>query len=123
TWHYAFYGSPGDSTLLNLLLVAGMGWLYWLIVAGPWEVYRTAEVRPDGLILDNDHVFWRSYFNVGFPAFPPDADGNLLVSGTYGTRYVEVLTLRRLDENDRTPEVVSTHLAAAIQQLWSRPAR
>jgi uncharacterized protein YcgL (UPF0745 family) len=57
----------------------------------------------------------------GFPAFRPDDEGNQVLCGIYGTRFVEYLTVRRFDELDRMPEVFAQHLQDAMRQLWSWP--
>ena len=54
----------------------------------------------------------------GWPAFQPDAEGNLLCCGIYGNRFVEYFTVRRFDELDRTPEVFAVHWQEAARQLW-----
>ncbi len=55
----------------------------------------------------------------GWPAFQPDKEGNQILCGIYGTRFVEYLTVRRFDELDRTPEVFAAHVQDAMRQLWS----
>jgi hypothetical protein len=55
------------------------------------------------------------------PAFDPDENDNLILSGSYGTRHVEYLTARRFDKHDRMPEVFAAHLKEAMQQLWELP--
>jgi uncharacterized protein YcgL (UPF0745 family) len=57
-----------------------------------------------------------------WPTFAKDAEGNQLLCGIYGTRFVEYLTVRRFDELDRTPEVLASHLQDAIRQLWTTPS-
>jgi hypothetical protein len=54
----------------------------------------------------------------GLPAFQQDEKGNQVLSGIYGTRFVEYLTVRRFDDYDRMPEVFAAHLNEAMQQLW-----
>lgn len=54
----------------------------------------------------------------GWPAFRPDEEGNQILCGVYGTRFVEYLTLRRFDDLDHTPEVYVSHLQDAMRQMW-----
>jgi hypothetical protein len=56
----------------------------------------------------------------GYPAFQPDKKENKILCGIYGTRFVEYLTVRRFDEQDRMMEVFAAHLQDAMQQQWSR---
>jgi hypothetical protein len=58
-----------------------------------------------------------------WPAFNADAEGNFVLSGILGTRWVEYFTVRRFDEFDRAPEVFANHLRAAMRQMWSYPSR
>ena len=51
----------------------------------------------------------------------PDKDGNQVLCGVYGTRFVEYLTVHRFDDEDRTPEIIATHLQTAMRQLWGPP--
>ena len=44
-----------------------------------------------------------------------------MLSGIYGTRRVEYLTVRPFDEFDCTPTVLAAHLHEAMPQLWSWP--
>jgi hypothetical protein len=118
---YAFAGSPLPVPA-NLAGFFGMGVVYWLIVRHPIEVYRRVEVRPDRFVIDDTDVFYRSDME-SWPAFQPDAEGNFVLAGILGTRWVEYIKVRRFDEFDRAPEVFANHLSAAMQQLWSYPSR
>lgn len=40
----------------------------------------------------------------------------------YGTRFVEYLTVRRVDELDRMAEVIATDMQDAMRQLWTARA-
>jgi hypothetical protein len=91
------------------------------IVAKPIEIYRAIEIRPDCMILEGSEIFWAHKMEAGWPAFRAGGDGSLLLSGVYGTRFVDYLTVRKFDELDRTPEVLASHLQDAMQQLWSWP--
>jgi hypothetical protein len=89
----------------------------WLIVAKPVELYRRIEIRPDCMIIEEADLFWRRYMEGGWPSFQPDKEGNQVLCGIYGTRFVEYLTVRRFDELDRMPEVIAAHLQDAMRQL------
>lgn len=111
--------TPLHSDWINfgcLLLVAVIN---WLIVRKPVEVHRQVEIRPDSMVLEGKDVFWLQYMENGLPEFRPDEDGNLVLSGPYGTRFVEYLTARKFDEYDRMPEVMAAHVQEAMQQLWA----
>lgn len=104
---------------IGFLLAAAI--VNWFIVAKPVELYRRVEIRSDCIIIDGTDVFWARFIEGGFPSCRRDAEGNLVLSGTYGTRFVEYLTIRRFDEYDRMPEVMSAHLQEAMRQLWMMP--
>jgi hypothetical protein len=87
------------------------------------EIARTIEIRADCMILDGADVFWLDRMELGWPDFEPDAEGNLVLQGVYGTRFVEYFTVRRFDEFDRSPEVLEARVLGAMQQLWSAPGR
>ena len=93
----------------------------FFIVRKPVELYRRIEIRSDCMIIEGRDVFWRRYIEGGVPSFQSDKDGNQVLSGIYGTRFVEYLTVRRFDENDRMMEVFAAHLQDAMRQQWSRP--
>ncbi len=102
--------------------LAAVALLNWLIVKRPVEIYSRIEIRPDGMILDGRDIFWTRYMEKGWPSFRPDSEGNLLLSGIYGTRHVDYLTVRRVDPNDlfdRRPDVLAAHLQDAMRQLWT----
>lgn len=79
------------------------------------------EIRPDCMILDSRDVFWVQRMELGWPTLRPEANGEWTLVGTYGTRNIEFLKLRKTDESDRTPEVFASHLQRAMQQLWGQP--
>ena len=110
-------GGPGWLAYLALLAAAVLN---WLILRKPAEVLRQIEIRPDCLIFEGAEVFWRRFMEGELPSLKPDAEGNLILSGIYGTRHVEFATLRRFDEHDRSPEVFAAHIEEAFAQLWSR---
>lgn len=118
---YLFNDSPVHAEWINLVCLAVTAVVNGLIVAKPVELYRSVEIRPDCLILEGSDVFWARNMEGGFPSFRPDEEGNQILCGIYGTRFVEYLTLRRFDEYDRQPEVFASHLRQAMQQLWTWP--
>ena len=113
-----FDRSPSYSLWLTIPCLLVMAVLNWLIVAKPVEVYRRIEIRPDGLLLEGAEMFWLRLMEAGRPEFQPDEDGNQVLCGIYGTRFIEYLTARRFDEFDRMPEVLAAHLQQAMTQLW-----
>lgn len=92
----------------------------WLIVSKPVELYRKIEIRPDCMIIDDSDIFW-VWLCENLPSCQPNSKGHMVFSGVYGTRFVEFLTIRRFDTNDRMPEVMAAHLQDAVRQLWSVP--
>jgi hypothetical protein len=107
------------SMWMNLAALIVVALVNWLVVRKPVELYRRIEIRPDCLIMEGGDVFWRRFMESGWPAFRPDNAGNQVLSGIYGTRFVEYLTVRRFDEYDRMQEVLAAHLHDAMRQLWS----
>jgi hypothetical protein len=120
---FLLYRSPVESTWINLLCLAVVAGLNFLIVWKPPELYRSIEIRPDCMIVEGKDVFWLSRMENGWPAFHPDEEGNQVLSGIYGTRFVEYATVRRFDDQDRAPDVFAAHLQDAMQQLWAPPER
>jgi hypothetical protein len=119
---YLYHYSPLQSVWVNLGCLLAIGVLNWLIVAKPVELYRRVEIRPDCMILEGGEIFWLKFMENGLPEFRKDEEGNQVLSGIYGTRFVEYVTLRQFDEEDRMPEVFAAHLQEAMRQLWaSRP--
>ena len=115
--------SPVQSEWINVIFLLGIAVLNWLIVAKPVEIYRRVEIRPDCLILEGAEVFWLALMENGLPSFQADEEDNQVLSGIYGSRFVEYLTVRRFDEYDRMPEVFAAHLQEAMQQLWNENVR
>ncbi len=64
-------------------------------------------------------MFWLARMEAGLPEFKPDEEGNRVLGGAYGTRFVEYLTARRFEEEDRMPEVMSAHINQVMQQMWA----
>jgi hypothetical protein len=106
---------------INTVALLACAALNYFIVNKPVEIYCRIEIRPDCMIIEGSDVFWSRYMEGGVPTFRPDAEGNQMLCGIYGTRFVEFLTVRRFGENDRMMEVFAAHLADAMQQQWSRP--
>ena len=118
---FLLYHSPLHRAWVNLVCLAAIAIINWLIVAKPVELYRKIEIRPDCLIVEGTDIFWRRYMEGGAPSFRPDDKGNQVLCGIYGTRFVEYLIARRFDEHDRMPETFDAHLQDAMRQLWTRP--
>jgi hypothetical protein len=119
--HLLLYDSPVQAGWINILCLLAMAALNLLIVWKLPELYRSIEIRADCMIIEGSDVFWLSRMETGWPAFKPDKKGNQVLSGIYGTRFVEYLTVRRFDDYDRTPEVFAAHLQEAMLQLWAPP--
>ena len=112
---------PARNIWFNIACLLVVGVINWLIVAKAVEIYRTIEIRPDCMILEGDEIFWAQKMEAGWPAFQAGAEGGMVLSGIYGTRFTEYLTVRKFEELDRTPEVLASHLQDAMKQLWSWP--
>ena len=112
--------SPVHSLAINIAVLIIVAIINWLIVRRPVEVYRSIEIRPDSMILDERDTFWLRYMET-WPAFGPSPYGTQVLSGIYGTRRVDYLTVRGFDEFDSAPSVLAAHLNQAMQQLWSWP--
>lgn len=119
---YLFSLPPFHHPWISWALLVIVAIINWLIVTKPVEVYREIEVRPDCMIIEGTDLFWRRFMENGWPSFRQDAEGNFVLCGFYGTRFVEYLTIRRFDEFDRAPEVFGAHLRNAMQQLWTKSA-
>ncbi|WP_165055182.1 hypothetical protein [Methylocystis sp. MJC1] len=118
---FLLHHSPVQIGWVNFIAFLAACAVNWLIVAKPVELYRRIEIRPDCLIIDGSDVFWRRLMEVSWPALQANEEGNQVLCGIYGTRFVEYLTLRRFDELDRMPEVFAAHLQDAMRQLWHHP--
>ena len=112
--------APLESTWIEVALLVIMAGVNLLILWKMPEVHRSIEIRPDCMIIEGTDVFWLRFME-GFPAFKPDEKQNQILCGIYGTRFVEYLTVRRFDDNDRAPEVFAAHLQDAMRQLWEIP--
>jgi hypothetical protein len=118
TW-FVLTHSPVQSQWINFGCLLLMGLVNGFIVWKAVEVYRTIEITPDAMILEGSDVFWLRMMENGLPEFKTNEEGHLVLSGIYGTRFVEYLTARRFDEYDRMPEVFAAHLQDAMRQLWA----
>jgi hypothetical protein len=113
------HGTPLHSNWVKFGCLLVIALVNWLIVRKPVEVYRQVEIRPDCMVLEGKDVFWLQFMENGLPEFRADKDGNQVLGGAYGTRFVEYLTARKFDENDRMPDVMAAHVQEAMQQLWA----
>lgn len=87
------------------------------------QVHRTIEIRPDCMIIEGMETFWKENMPLGWPGFMPNEAGHFVLAGVYGTRWIEYLTIRRFDDNDRAPEVFASQLAAAMKYQWELPSK
>lgn len=99
--------------------VVTVGVIIAILTGGAKPRRGRLEVRPDCMILDGTDVFWLAHMELGWPELKNDGPERVVMTGVYGTRFVEYLALRRADEYDRAPEVFAAHLQAAFQQLWN----
>jgi hypothetical protein len=105
----------GLSALALLMLTA------WLIVRQTVEASHSVEIRPDVMIIDGRDVFYAEDIGENWPELQmKDDPERMVIAGICGTRFIEFMTANRLDENDRTPEVLAADLRAAMEQLWGR---
>jgi hypothetical protein len=116
---YVLHDTPVETSWINIVGLLILAVVNWFIVAKPVELYRKVELRPDCMIIEDVGVFWLSQMENGLPTFRVDEDGNQIMYGLYGSRFVEYLTIRRFDDFDGMPEVFAAHLQAAMQQLWA----
>lgn len=110
------------SVLKCLLAFALLMILNWLIVSRRFEVSHGVEIRPDCMIADGEDVFYAEDIGDNWPELQvkgedPDC---MVICGICGTRFIEYMTVNRLDRNDRTPEVLAADLQSAMEQLWGR---
>jgi hypothetical protein len=116
---FIVHHTPVHNDWINFGCLLVLALVNWLIVRKPVEVYRQVEIRPDCMVLEGRDVFWLQFMENGLPEFRPDEEGNLVLGGAYGTRFVEYLTARKFDEYDRMPDVMAGHVKDAMQQLWA----
>jgi hypothetical protein len=111
--------SPLHNPWISIACLLVVVIINWLIVSRPVEIHRSVEIRPDCMIIDGKDLFWTAKME-SWPAFE-SKDDHYVLGGIYGTRFVEYLTTCRVDEFDRTPDVLAAHLQQATQQMWTRP--
>ena len=75
------------------------------------------------MIIEGMETFWKENMPLGWPGFMPNEAGHFVLAGVYGTRWIEYLTIRRFDDNDRAPEVFASQLAAAMKYQWELPSK
>jgi hypothetical protein len=110
------------SVLQCLLALALLMFVNWLVVRWRIEVSHSVEIRPDAMIVDGEDVFFAEDIGDNWPELQMKEDdpNRMVISGIYGTRFIEYLTANRLGKHDRTPEVLAADLQAAMEQLWGR---
>jgi hypothetical protein len=110
------------SVLQSLFALALLMLVAWLIVRQTVEASHSLEIRPDAMIIDSADVFYAEDIGDNWPQLQikDDDPDCMVICGICGTRFIEYMTANRLDKNDRTPEVLSADLQAAIEQLWGR---
>jgi hypothetical protein len=110
-------------SLLNVFVVFPLLMLFnWLIVRRKFIVAHSVEIRPEGMIVDGEDIFYLRDIGGNWPELQmkDDDPDRMVICGICGTRFIEYMTANRLDENDRTPEVLAADLEAAMEQLWGR---
>lgn len=102
--------------------LVGLALLVLLIAIARVPKWHTIEIRPDGMIVDGNDVYFAEDIGENWPEVQKaDGGGNKLVlAGICGTRFIEYVTVNRYDDNDRTPEVLAADLENAMIQLWDR---
>lgn len=114
-----------------LIALSGLHWFLgfallmlsnWGITAFKVRASHSVEIRPEAMIIDGEDVFYADDIGDNWPQLQiKDGDPELwVICGICGTRFVEYMTVNRLDENDRTAEVLAADLRAAMEQLWGR---
>lgn len=108
----------GSADVGPMFLIFGI--ITYVFVCTP-PAMHSVEIKPDCMVLDDQDVFWASQFELSFPNLGPDVNDEWKLTGIYGTRFIEFLSIRKHDDNDRTPELAAMHLQRAMQQLWGQP--
>jgi hypothetical protein len=114
-----FTAAPPHKNWVNVAGVLAAGFINFLILRKPIELHRSLEIRPDCLVMDGTQAFFLELMEGELPQFFEDDDGNLVLAGFYGTRFVEYATARRFDDADRMPDVFAAHFKQATEQLWA----
>jgi hypothetical protein len=96
--------------------------LNWFIVRRKIEVKHSVEIRADTMIVDGEDIFYAEDIGDNWPELQmkDDDPDRMVICGICGTRFIEYMTVNRLDRNDCTPEVLAADLEAAMEQLWGR---
>ena len=118
---FLLHHSPLHQQWLTLVCFVVIAIVNILIVAKPIEIYRSIEIRPDCMIIEGTDIFWARFMDAGLPTFLPNEQGDQVLCGIYGTRFIQYVTIPRFDPLDRAPEVFAIHLQDAMNQLWTRP--
>lgn len=115
-WHH----SPLGGFFTNAFCFLLAAFINWQIVRNPPEVARSIEIRADCMIVEGKDVFWLVKIGDNWPSFKADEhrSDRQILCGIYGTRYIEYVTVHRLDDLDRTPDVLASHLHDAMTKLW-----
>jgi hypothetical protein len=110
------------SSMQSLFALVLLALINWLIVVWKVKASHAVEIRPDAMIIDGEDVFYAEDIGDSWPELQTKEDDpdRMVICGICGTRFVEYMTANRLDENDRTPEVLAADLKAAMEQLWGR---
>ena len=90
------------------MLCIALAVAYGLIFLRDREVQRRIEIRPDCMIIEGVDTFWKQNMQLGWPGFMPTDASHFVLCGVYGSRWIEYLSFRRFDENDRAPELFAT---------------
>lgn len=111
---FSFLSASG--CLLTLAFITG------LIVRTKFEVKHSVEIRPDGMIVDGTDFFALGDIGTNWPMLQmtDDDPDRMVIAGVCGTRFIEYMTVNRVDASDRMPEVLAADLEDAMEQLWGR---
>jgi hypothetical protein len=115
--------SPIDGFWWNLSAYLVLLVIYGFIFFRDKQVERLIEIRPDCMIIEGMDTFWKANMQLGWPGFQPNEAGHFVLGGVYGSRWIEYLTIRRFDQNDRAPELFAHQLAAAMKYQWDLPSK
>ncbi|GLR86531.1 hypothetical protein GCM10007857_32420 [Bradyrhizobium iriomotense] len=100
---------------------AGAALIITLLVRWKFKRWHSIEIHPDGMIADG-RFFTLDAMGEQWPQLQPKSDNGdrLVLSGVYGTRFIEFCTANRLGRKDRSPERLAEDLEMAMEQLWGR---
>lgn len=116
-FHVSSLSTPKCLAAFVLLMV-----LNWFIVRRKIEVKHSVEIRADMMIVDGEDIFYAEDIGDHWPELQlkNDDPDRMVICGICGTRFIEYMTVNRLDRNDSTPDVLAGDLEAALEQLWDR---